>query len=334
VAVVGASAGGVEALCAFVRGLPADLEPAVLTVLHLAPYGTSVLPKILARNTGLPVLRAEEGQPLLAGHLYVATPDRHLMVRDRHVHLSSAPRENGHRPAIDPALRSAVEGYGAATAGVLLTGTGDDGAAGLLAVHRAGGATAVQDPDEALYDGMPRAALRHVAVDAVLPVAEVGAWIAQLQAVPVTVPGSAMPPDAPRHHSSSPVVDALPPGRDPASAVPDASGAATRFTCPDCGGVLFAGEEPGLLTFNCSIGHKYSPDSLVAANRDGVEAALWRAVRTLEDRIVLLSRMADRARAAGLDRSARSMESQGRDLLARAAAIRDAITAMPGAEAS
>jgi two-component system chemotaxis response regulator CheB len=257
------------------------------------------------------------------------------MVRDRHLHLSSAPRENGHRPAIDPTLRSAAEGYGAAAAGVLLTGTGDDGAAGLLAVHRAGGATAVQDPDEALYDAMPRAALRHVAVDAVLPVDEVGAWIAQLYAAPATVARSAMPPpDARRHRSSSRAVDTLPPGRDPASAVPDASGAATRFTCPDCGGVLFASEEPGLLTFNCSVGHKYSPDSLVAANRDGVEAALWRAVRTLEDRIVLLSRMADRARAAGLDRSARSMESQARDLLARAATIREAITAMPGADVS
>jgi two-component system chemotaxis response regulator CheB len=303
----------------------------VLTVLHLAPYATSVLPEILARNTELPVLRAEDEQRLLAGHVYVASPDRHLLVRSGRVHLSAAPKENGHRPAIDVTLRSAAEGHGAATAGVLLSGNGDDGAAGLLAVSRAGGATAVQDPDEALYDGMPRAALRHHPVDAVLPVAEIGPWLARLKIAPV--PLGTIAPGSPPPETARPAGDALPPARDPAVAVPDASGAATRFTCPDCGGVLFASEEPGLLTFNCSVGHRYSPDSLVEANLVGVEEALWSAIRTLEDRIVLLSRMADRARAAGLTRSAQSMESQGRDLLARAAAIRQAMTALPEIEA-
>lgn len=337
-AVVGASAGGVEALCAFVRGLPDDLEHAVLAVLHLAPYSPSVLPKILARNSALPVMHAADGQRLLGGHVYVAPPDRHLVVRHRQVHLSTRPKENGHRPAIDPTLRSAVGAYGSATTGVLLSGTGDDGAAGLLAVQRAGGATAVQDPEEALHDGMPRAALRHVAVGAVLPAGEIGMWIAQRRAVPAPAPvpvvDTAMSPDASRPRPSRVAADALQAGQDPAVTVPDASGAATRFTCPDCGGVLFASEEPGLLTFNCSVGHRYSPESLVAANLDGVEAALWTAVRTLEDRIVLLSRITDRARASGLARSAASMESQGRDLLAKAAALRDVLADMPGAEGS
>jgi two-component system chemotaxis response regulator CheB len=334
VAVVGASAGGVEALCAFARSLPADLEHAVLTVLHLAPYSNSVLPQILARNTELPVARAAEAQPLLGGHVYVAPPDRHLVVRERRVHLSTAPSENGHRPAIDAALRTAAGAYGPATVGLVLSGTGDDGTAGLIAVQRAGGATAVQDPEEALYDGMPRAALRHLAVDAVLPVAQMGPWIAQLQPVPAPVRGGATP------HPSVPAPsrrggEALPPGRDPAVEVAEATGAPTRFTCPDCGGVLFASEQPGLLTFNCSVGHKYSPESLMAANLQGVDSALWAAVRVLEDRIVLLSRMADRAGAAGRSKSAASLEGEGRDLLARAATIRELLADPPGqAEAS
>jgi two-component system, chemotaxis family, protein-glutamate methylesterase/glutaminase len=317
----------VEALSAFARGLPADLQHAVVVVLHIAPYSTSMLDKILARNTGLPVVRPRDGDPILAGHVYVASPDRHLVVRDDRVHLSAGPKENGHRPAIDPALRSAVKVYGAATSGVLLSGTGDDGTAGMIAVARGRGATAVQDPEEALYDRMPRAAMRHVEVDAVLPVAELGAWIAQQLPDGVPVPTSATNPSS----SARPADPPLRP--DPAAVVPDADGSPTRFTCPDCGGVLSAVEDSGLLRFNCSVGHRYSPDSLMAANQDRVEAALWSAVRTLEDRIVLLSRMAERARSQGLSRSAASLERQGRDLVERSATIREALTGLPGAEA-
>ncbi len=179
IVVVGASAGGVEALIGFVRGLPATLSCPVLVVLHVAPEGASVLPSILARETELTVVAAADRDELRPGHVYVAVPDRHLLVEDGRVRLARTPAENGHRPAIDPALRTAARGYGHRAVGVILSGTLDDGTAGLVSVKRAGGTALAQDPDEALYDSMPRSALRHVELDAVLPVAELGAWIAE-----------------------------------------------------------------------------------------------------------------------------------------------------------
>lgn len=179
IVVVGASAGGVEALIGFVRGLPVDFGCPVLVVLHVAPEGASVLPSILARQTELTVVAASDRDELRPGQVYVAVPDRHLLVEDGHLRLTRTPAENGHRPAIDPALRSAARGYGAGAIGVVLSGTRNDGTAGLASVKRAGGTALVQDPDEALYDGMPRSAVRHVELDAVLPVAALGPWIAE-----------------------------------------------------------------------------------------------------------------------------------------------------------
>jgi two-component system chemotaxis response regulator CheB len=169
----------VEALCGFVRALPPDVRCAVLVVLHVAPHSTSVLPEILGRNTVLPVHRASDGARLRAGHVYVAPPDRHVVVEGDRMYLSDAPRENGHRPSIDPTMRTAAAAFGRDVIGVLLSGTRDDGTAGLVAIKDRGGAAVVQDPDEALYDGMPRSAMRHVEVDAVLPVAEIGGWLAR-----------------------------------------------------------------------------------------------------------------------------------------------------------
>ncbi len=145
VVIAGASAGGVEALVHLVRSLPADFPHAMLIVLHVSPSGTSVLPAILARACPLPVCAPADGEELSPGHVYVAPPDSHLVVEDSHLRLSQAPRENGHRPAIDPTMRTAANAYGGATIGIVLSGSRDDGTAGLIAIkasrrnrHRAG----------------------------------------------------------------------------------------------------------------------------------------------------------------------------------------------------
>jgi two-component system, chemotaxis family, protein-glutamate methylesterase/glutaminase len=336
--VVGASAGGVEALTGFVRGFPADLDYTVLVILHLAADSPSVLPEILARNSPLPVHRAVADEPLRGGHIYVAAPNRHLLVEDSRLHLSDAPKENGHRPAVDPAMRSAAAAFGPAVVGVLLSGTRDDGAAGLLEVKQAGGAVVVQDPDEALYDGMPRAALRHVEVDAVLPVSAMGAWLARRSRATVvaSLPDVRQPAmtDSPERPPADPVSDLDLSARDPRDAIPDVGGDGTRFTCPECGGVLFANEHSRLLRFNCSVGHAYSLDSLNAANAESVEEALWTAIRTLEDRVALLSRMAARARGDGHQNSAARFEKEGRDLVDRSAKLRAALEGLGGADAA
>jgi two-component system, chemotaxis family, protein-glutamate methylesterase/glutaminase len=167
--VIGASAGGVETLKRVVGGLPADLPAAVCIVLHIAPDSPSLLGQILARAGALPCHAAYEAESLHKGAILVAPPDRHLMVEDEHVYLSVGPRENGHRPAADVLFRSAAAAKGARVVGVILSGTRGDGALGLAAVKAAGGATIVQDPDEALYPGMPTSALARVAPDAVVP---------------------------------------------------------------------------------------------------------------------------------------------------------------------
>src|SRR6185295_72092 len=111
VVVAGASAGGVEALIALVRSLPADFPHPMLVVLHVSPTGTSVLPAILDRACRLPVSAPADGDALQPGHVYVAPPDSHLVVEDSRLRLSDAPRERGHRPAIDATMRTAAKAY-------------------------------------------------------------------------------------------------------------------------------------------------------------------------------------------------------------------------------
>jgi two-component system, chemotaxis family, protein-glutamate methylesterase/glutaminase len=178
VMVVGASAGGVEALATFVGALAVGTRQAVCVVLHVSPSGPSAMADILGRSTRLPVHRPSDGEPLLGGHIYVAPPDHHLEVEPGRIRITQGPRDHGHRPSIDATMRSAAEAYDGGAVGVVLTGSQDDGTAGLLAIKRRGGTALVQDPKEARYPGMPANAIAHVAVDAVLPLSEMAGWLA------------------------------------------------------------------------------------------------------------------------------------------------------------
>jgi two-component system, chemotaxis family, protein-glutamate methylesterase/glutaminase len=162
VVVVGASAGGVEALRAVVTHLPAGLEAAVFVVLHLPPSGPSVLPQILERAGRLRAVHASDGERIERACIYIAPPDEHMRFADGRLALDRGAREHGHRPAIDPMFRSAAEAFGPRVTGVILSGALDDGAAGLAAVKANGGATLIQSAGDALYPAMPSAA--HTAV--------------------------------------------------------------------------------------------------------------------------------------------------------------------------
>jgi two-component system chemotaxis response regulator CheB len=299
----------VDALVALVRSFPANFPHPVLVVLHVSPSGTSVLPAILDRASRLTVRSPAHGDALLAGHVYVAPPDSHLIVEDSHLHLSQAPRENGHRPAIDPTMRSAAQAYRDGAIGIVLSGSRDDGTAGLLEIKAGGGIAIVQDPDEALYAAMPRSALAHVDVDAVLRIADIVPWILQRA-------GDVTPAESEEWMSSPSSADE--PGQT-------AAGFGTRFTCPDCGGVLFERHEGALDRFECSVGHVFSIESLASAQGNALENALWAAVRSLEDRAALLQRMSDRARTSERPRSAEAFETQAEQALDRARTIREAV---------
>lgn len=178
--VVGASAGGVEALIQLVQDLPSSVPATLFVVVHVPAAYPSTLPAILSRVGNLPAMHAEDGAQALPGHIYVAPPDYHLVLEDGAMRLSHGPRENHCRPAIDPLFRTAAQEYGPRVAGVVLSGTLYDGTSGLAAVKRGGGVTIVQDPEEARFPGMPQNAITWDHPDLVLPLSEVAATLAHL----------------------------------------------------------------------------------------------------------------------------------------------------------
>jgi two-component system chemotaxis response regulator CheB len=279
IVVVGASAGGVEALADLATSLPDNLPAAVFVVLHLPATGTSALPEILRRHGPLPAAHVRDGEPIQSGRVYVAPPDHHVVLRTGHVHLSRGPRENGHRPAIDPLFRSAAREYGTRVIGVVLSGTLDDGTAGLLAIKSRGGVAVVQDPEDALYTGMPGNALEHVQVDHVASAASMGKLLASL------IANLAEPPPAPA--LSDMQVEVEMEGFSLEAFEGTHPGRPSGFSCPDCNGVLWQIQDGGLERYRCRVGHAWSPESLLTQQSEALEAALWVALRSPEERAAL-----------------------------------------------
>lgn len=343
--VVGASAGGVEALSQLVRGLPADLPAAVLVVLHVSPDAPDVLPRILAGAGGsLPVRPATDGEPIRTGYVYVAPPDAHLLVADERLAVVGGPRENGHRPAIDPLFRSAAHAHGPRVIGVVLTGNLDDGAAGLAAIKAAGGMAVVQAPDEAPFPSMPRAAIARVAADQVLPIAEIGPALERMIKSQRETPIPPRDPLMPQHDAGGAPRPVDPPIDQVAfdsTLFPNAGartnealgGRPSGYACPDCRGVLWEIPEGAHVRYRCRVGHAYGVGAVMQAQAAGVETALWTALVTLEEHAALLHRMAERAEMAGRASSARSFAERAQVYLERARVVRQLVVTLPGGPA-
>jgi two-component system chemotaxis response regulator CheB len=322
VVVVGASAGGVEALKELVAALPMDFRASVLVVLHLPPTGMSALPAILDRVGPLPARHVVDGDSLRPGQILVAPPDRHLLVVDDHVRLTRGPRENGHRPAVDVLFRSAAKALVARTAAVVLSGSLDDGAAGALAVSMRGGVCLVQDFDEALHDGMPRATASAVGLEG-MPVKEIANRLAE---VAVADPSTGQP--AAPHVVA---VEAAMADLDPAAMHdPERPGRPSGFACPDCHGVLFEIDDHGLSRFRCRVGHAWSAESLVARQTIELEGALWMALRSLEEKAALNKDLARRARERGNDLTAVRFDEAATEATHAAERVRIMVVDMGG----
>lgn len=313
VVVIGASAGGVEALVKVVSGLDPSVEAAVVVVLHLPATGNSVLPEILRRAGSLPVVSATNGQPLTPGCIVVAPPDHHVLVQDGKVVLDRGPRENGSRPAADPLFRSAARDRPGKVIGVVLSGALDDGVAGLRAIKDAGGVAVVQDPNDALTPSMPATALAHVPVDHVVPA---GA-LAQLLLRLVPEVGA-----RPAHVMKS---TDNPKGNGELRSPSEMPGSPSSLTCPECGGVIWEDGEGDLLRFRCHVGHSFSAESMLELHGDSVETALWTALRVLEERMHFLDGLAQRQRKRGNEYAARGFDRRARGVEHRVEILRRAI---------
>lgn len=277
--VLGGSAGALEALKRLVGALPGDLPAALLVTVHTSSGAPGLLGSILNGAGPLPAANAEDGDPLEMGRIYVAPPDRHLLVHDHRVSVIMGPKENRHRPAIDPLFRSAARSHGASVAAVVLSGTLDDGSAGLEVVKACGGMAVVQDPRDAQSPQMPLAALERVPVDHCLPVREIALLLVSL----ATAPG----PETRAEEEEPP--------KEPVERLTERedrpAGSPSGLTCPDCNGALWRVEDGQTVRYRCRVGHGFTEDILLASQTEALEAALWTALRVLEERAELLRRM-------------------------------------------
>lgn len=287
IVVVGASAGGVDALQDFTASLPPDLAAAIFVVLHLPGNYVSELPSILSRFGPLPAALAIEGERIEPGRIYVANPNFHLLVGAGFVSVTRGPRVNRSRPAIDLLFQSASSSYGPRVVGILLSGMMDDGTRGLASIKRHGGYAITQDPEEASFASMPQSAIDAVAVDRIMPVAEIGPFLHELTTEPLK--------------GSPPVTEQ--PGSNGGS-VPEGNGNTSSeispFTCPDCSGTLWSMEEGSIVHYQCRVGHAYSPTNLLAAQVDQVEALLWASLRAMEEREAIYRMIINRTTEHGV----------------------------------
>lgn len=308
IVVIGASAGGIEALLNLFSRLPADLPAAFFVVVHLPANASSALPRILKR-AGKHVCDPRDGGEVRHGCVYVAPPDMHMILRDNAISLVSGPRENGCRPAIDPLFRSAAGAYGPRVVGVLLSGLLDDGTQGLASIKNSGGLTIAQDPDEALHPSMPSSAIAHVGVHHVLPVAGIAQLLVQLiTGATVSRKGKGEPQPAMEEQA------------------PEEGMEATGLTCPDCGGVIWERTGGAKPWYQCRVGHAFSEASLEAHQTESVEAALWAAARLLEEKEALSRRIAARLRKRRSLQAAEEFERRAEASAANARAIRSLLT--------
>ena len=180
--VIGASAGGVDALVELLPALPPAFRPATVCILHLPGDRESRLAELFAARLALPVREAVDKAPVEPGTVYFAGSGYHLSIeQDRVFSVSCEPPVHYARPAIDLLMASAADAYGAALAGILLTGANIDGAEGMQRIRQRGGLTIVQDPAGAQASAMPEGAIRLCAPHLVLPLAAIRALLPQLE---------------------------------------------------------------------------------------------------------------------------------------------------------
>lgn len=308
IVVIGASAGGVPALQQLVAGLPVNFPAAVFIVLHVWSGSVSLLPRILARTSKLPVIEARHEQRFAPGNVYVAPADLHLFVERDHLSVLRGPKENRTRPAINPLFRSAAMAHGNRVIGIILTGMLDDGAAGLWAIKQCGGLAIAQADAE--FSEMPESARQNVQLDHFVPLAEIPPLLDRLTREPLQ-PAVRATPAVVQHND-----DVAKMSSDSNMHI-DQVGRRSVFTCPECNGALWELEE-GSLQYRCHVGHAFSAASLSAAHDSVIEQSLWSALRALKESAALDDRLATQSAEHDLPDAARIHRANAHDKLAQA----------------
>ena len=308
--VIGGSAGSIGPLGMVLSQLPQGLPAAVVAVVHTHPRSGSMLPQILSRQSPWPVVAATDDEPIIVGRVYTAVPDHQLVVDGTgRLRVVRGPKESGHRPGIDPLFRSAAASP-FKTIGVVLSGGLDDGSAGAAMILRNDGYVVVQDPATAEVPDMPRHAAA-TGVDAVLPADAIMEWIAA-----TVLDGS------PEHRP----VEPLGPGPELGDL---AVAERTDFICPDCGGAMRRVEDLDVLRFRCHVGHGWTAEALRARQDEDLDAALWTALRTVEDQVTLDERLLARAERSGRPRGALAIQKRLGLRRAASQALWDMLTSGP-----
>jgi two-component system chemotaxis response regulator CheB len=276
---IGTSAGGVEALLELVKHLPPDLPATLLVTIHIPAEVRSELDRLLSHAGKLPAHFARDGERRRLGTIYIAPPDRHLLVDGDRLRLGTGPRENNVRPAIDPMLRSVAVCCGSRAVGVVLTGTLGDGASGLWAIEQCGGLTVVQDPEDAAFADMPLNALNMVTPDRVVSLKGLPALVTELVREPAG-------PERPVPDNIAFEVQ-IASGENASMNDMDHIGRRSVLTCPDCHGIMWEIDEGDLVRYRCHVGHAYSAELMNVAIDENLRRALASSLRALEERLAL-----------------------------------------------
>jgi two-component system chemotaxis response regulator CheB len=294
---IGASLGGVEALRRLAGALPAELPAATLVVMHIPPDSPGYLPAILADAGPLPTMAAVDGASIERGHIYVAPPDHHLLIDGSgHLRTTRDPKENKARPAIDPLFRSAGAAYGARVIGVILTGALNDGTAGLYMIKQCGGTAIVQDPSDATEPSMPLSVLRNVQVDHCVSLERIAPLLVKLTQEPIPTINEMESAAVPRELD---IEIKIAQGQHARQAGVTELGDPSLFTCPECHGTLLKLRDEHPIRFRCHTGHAFTADSLLSELTENIEQLLWTSVRSVEENVMLLRRLAEHLARSG-----------------------------------
>lgn len=289
IVVIGASSGGVAALLALMKMLPADFPAPIFVVQHVGADSQSILPQLLDRVSPLAAKHAQDGEIFAPGTIYVAPPDYHLLLEGDRVLVKRGPKENRFRPSIDALFRSAAYGYGPRVIGVVLTGYLDDGTSGLWSLQRMGGVAVVQDPHDAESPAMPTNALSYVEADYVVPLAEMGALLVRL----TLGPKPAVPRIPKKEIDLLGIEFQIAKAGDAFALGIIQQGQLTSFTCPECHGALTQLIEGKLIRYRCHTGHAYTANALLGEVTQTVEGFLYQSMRGLEEVHMLLQALGE-----------------------------------------